>query len=73
MFRNSVQVNPQRIAREIASQRQGSQMVQSAQQPSMARDRQFVRKQKQIQDIDRQIVDHGRKAYAEIANAQYRC
>lgn len=41
-IQNSMQVNPQWIAMEIAGQRQVSQMFQDARQASVARDRQFL-------------------------------
>ena len=37
----------------------------------MARDRQFLITQRQIQNIDRQIADHQQRTNAEIANDQY--
>ena len=70
-IQDSVQVNPHWIAREMASQRQGSQMFHSAQKASEGRDQRFLRTQRQIQDIDRQIVDHRQRTNAEIANDQY--
>jgi hypothetical protein len=64
----SVQINYQWLAREIASQEILSQSFLNAQQASMARDRRMLEIQRHMQELDRQIVEHRQRTNAEIQN-----
>jgi len=70
-IQESVHINIQWLAREIASQEMLSRSFLNAQQASMARDRRMLEIQRQMQDIDRQIVEHRRRTNAEIQNDAY--
>jgi hypothetical protein len=67
-IQGSVQINPQWIAQEIASQMQRSQMFLQAQRAAIARDQRMLEIQRQVQEIDRQIVEHRQRTNAEIQN-----
>lgn len=67
----SVDLDLQWLAREIASQEMLSQSFLNAQQASMARDRRMLEIQRQMQDIDHQIAEHRRRTNAEIQNDAY--
>jgi len=64
----SVQLNPQWIAQEVESQAWRNRMFLQAQQASIARDQKMLQVQRQVQDIDRQIVEHQQRTNFEIQN-----
>ena len=67
----SVQLNHQWLSHEIVSQEFLSRSFLNAQQAQMARDRRMLEIQRQVQDIDRQIVEHRQRTNAEIMNDNY--
>jgi hypothetical protein len=70
-IRESVKISQPWLAREIVNQEFLSQSFLNAQQASMARDRRMLEVQQQLQQMDRQIVDHRQRTNAEIQNDQY--
>jgi hypothetical protein len=68
---NSVQVNNQWLAQEIVSQEFLSKMFLNAQQAEQARNQRMLEGQHELQDIDRQMVEHRQHTMAEISNDNY--
>jgi len=67
----SVKISHQWLAQEIVNQEFLSRSFLTAQQASMARDRRMLEIQQQLQDMDRQIVEHRQRTNAEIQNDAY--
>jgi hypothetical protein len=70
-IRESVQITPQWLAQEIVNQEFLTRSFLNAQQASMARDRRMLEVQQQLQQMDRQIVEHRQRTNAEIQNDAY--
>jgi hypothetical protein len=70
-IRESVKIGHQWLAREIVNQEFLSRSFLNAQQASMARDRRMLEIQQQLQQLDRQIVEHRQRTNAEIQNDAY--
>ena len=69
--RQSVKLDLHWVAQEAVSQEFLSRSFLNAQQAAQARDRRILEVQRQLQDLDRQIVDHRARTNAEISNDQY--
>jgi hypothetical protein len=64
----SIELNSEWIAQEIEGQIWRSGIFRQVQQASIARDRKMLEIQHQIQEIDRQMVEHQQRTNAEIQN-----
>jgi len=67
----SVQLNPQWIAQEIVNQEFLTKAFMNAQQAERARAQRALEIQRQLQEMDRQIVEHRQRTNAEIQNDAY--
>ena len=67
-IQSSVRFNSQWLQQEIAGQMQRSGIFTQVQQASIARDQRMLEIQRQVQEIDRQIVEHQQRTNAEIQN-----
>jgi hypothetical protein len=67
----SVKIEPRWLAQEIVNQEFLSRSFLNAQQASIARDRRILEIQQQIQQLDREIVQHRMQTNAEITNDNY--
>ena len=67
----SVKISHQWLAQEIVNQEFLSRSFLNAQRASQARDRRMLEIQQQLQDMDRQIVEHRQRTNAEIQNDAY--
>jgi hypothetical protein len=70
-IQESVQLNFQWLAREIASQEMLGRSFLNAQQAAIARDRRMLEIQQQMQAVDREIADRRARTHAEIHNDAY--
>jgi hypothetical protein len=70
-IRESVKIDPLWLAQEIVNQEFLRHSFLNAQQAAMARDRRLLEVQQQIQQIDREIVEHRQRTNAEIMNDNY--
>jgi len=67
-IQGSVRFNAQWLQQEIVGQMQRSGIFRQVQHASIARDQRMLEIQRQVQDIDREIVEHQQRTNAEIHN-----
>jgi hypothetical protein len=67
-IQRSVRFNPQWLQQETMGQMQRTGIFRQAQQAAIARDQRMMEIQRQVQEIDRQIVEHQQRTNAEIQN-----
>ena len=70
-IRESVQLERRWLAQEVVNQEFMGRSFLHAQQAAQAREQRMLQVQRQMQDIDRQITEHGAQTNAEIHNDAY--